>query len=63
MEYFEGKPVDYMGDGVYVVFDGYGIELRANDHKNPTDTIYLEPEVFKNLVNFDKKMKEYKNEI
>lgn len=36
---------DYLGDGVYADFDGYGITLKANDHENPTDTIYLEPEV------------------
>lgn len=36
---------DYIGDGVYVVFDGYGFWLHANSHDNPTDRIYLEPQV------------------
>jgi hypothetical protein len=36
---------DYLGDGVYALFDGYGIWLHANDHLTPTDRIYLEPEV------------------
>ena len=36
-------PSDYLGDGVYAHFDGYGIELRANDLDAPTDVIYLEP--------------------
>ena len=40
---------DYLGDGVYVCFDGYQIELRANDMEAPTDVIYLEPEVVRAL--------------
>ena len=43
---------DYLGDGVYVIFDGYGIQLRANDARHPTDTIYLEPEVLEALNRF-----------
>ena len=38
-------PATYCGDGVYAIFDGYGIWLHANDHKNPSDRIYLEPDV------------------
>lgn len=45
-------PASYIGDGVYAIFDGFGIWLHANDHRFPTDKIYLEPEVFKSLVNF-----------
>ena len=48
-------PKDYLGDGVYAIFDGYGIWLHANDHLNPTDRIYLEPEVFKALGRFDER--------
>lgn len=44
----------YLGDGVYAYFDGYGIELQANDPYNPTDTIYLEPIVLGALVEFFK---------
>lgn len=43
---------DYLGDGVYGLFDGFGIWLHANDHKNPTDRIYLEPKVLKSLKGF-----------
>lgn len=42
---------DYIGDGVYVRFDGYGIELRANDPNSP-HVIYLEPEVLEALNRF-----------
>lgn len=45
---------EHIGDGVYVKAgpEIYGIVLMANDHRNPTDTIYLEPSVMKALVEF-----------
>jgi hypothetical protein len=51
---FEGAmcPAEYLGDGVYAIFDGAGIWLHANDHKNPTDRIYLEPTVMEALKRF-----------
>jgi hypothetical protein len=45
-------PASYIGDGVYAIFDGFGIWLHANDHRFPTDKIYLEPQVFNALVAF-----------
>jgi len=42
----------YCGEGVYAIFDGYGIWLHANDLKNPTDKIYLEPSVLCSLNRF-----------
>ncbi len=41
---------EYIGDGVYFMFDGYGVWLHANSHDNPTDKIYLEPSVLNALV-------------
>ena len=32
----------YLGDGVYAIFDGYVVELRANDPVNPTDRMFLD---------------------
>jgi hypothetical protein len=32
----------YIGDGVYVEYDGYHIVLKANDPNHPTDKIYLD---------------------
>ena len=52
------KPVEYLGDGVYVEYDGFGFMLLANDHENPTDKVYLEPEVLKALNGFVEKSKE-----
>jgi len=32
----------YIGDGVYLHFDGFGFELRANHHETPTDRVYID---------------------
>ena len=44
----------YLGDGLYVRFDGYQYELRANDLENPTDTVYLEPKEVEAFFKFVK---------
>jgi len=53
---FQGvkRPASYIGDGVYAIFDGFGIWLHANDHQHPTDKVYLEPQVLRDLIAFDK---------
>ena len=43
---------DYIGDGVYALFDGYGIWLYANDPERPSDKIYIEPCVLDSLNKF-----------
>ena len=45
---------DYIGDGVYVRFDGYHIWLAANDHHN--ETVALEPEVFAGLLRYARRI-------
>jgi hypothetical protein len=40
----------YLGDGVYVSFDGYQIWLAANHHENKV--IALEPHVFARLCEY-----------
>ena len=47
----------YIGDGVYAGFDGFGIWLYANSHDHPTERIYLEPEVYQQLVRFVEDLK------
>lgn len=51
---FEEIQKKYLGDGVYAIYDGYGIWLYANDHREEfaTDKIYLGPEVFDALKRF-----------
>lgn len=48
----------YLGDGVYVSFDGYQIWLAVNDHNNKV--VALDPNVLKNLSNY---IENLKNEI
>jgi sulfur transfer complex TusBCD TusB component (DsrH family) len=40
----------YLGDGVYVSFDGYQIWLAVNHHENKV--IALEPDVFARLCEY-----------
>ena len=49
---------DYIGDGVYVVFDGYAItlDLRAQAAVVPVTKIMLEPLVFAGLVRFKERV-------
>lgn len=42
----------YLGDGVYVELENGMIKLTAEDGIRATDTIYLEPEVYRALVNW-----------
>jgi hypothetical protein len=60
----DGQPATYLGDGVYALYDGTGVWLRANDHRVglATDKIYLEPIVLRNLNTFFENVnKEEKN--
>ena len=51
--------VEYLGDGLYVKFDGYGINLLANSHEQPTDVVYLEPEVLTKFFSYVEKLKNF----
>ena len=43
---------EYIGDGCYADYDGYGIVLTTSDGFTDTNTIVLEPYVFKALVEY-----------
>lgn len=43
--------MDHVGDGVYASFNGYSIEVRVNDHRNPV-AVTLDPQVLQGLVNY-----------
>lgn len=49
------KNRDYLGDGVYVRWDGFALHLAANHHNN--EVIVLEPLVLEALNRFYKRMK------
>ena len=42
----------YLGDGVYVSFDGYGLWLTTENGIETTNRIYLEPSVYANLRDY-----------
>jgi hypothetical protein len=44
--------VEYLGDAVYAIADGYGILLRVGDHRSEFGQIRLEPEVLIALNKF-----------
>ena len=52
----------YLGDSVYADFDGYGVTLTTENGliNDPSNTIYLQPEVVAVLNLFLKKQKEPK---
>jgi hypothetical protein len=43
---------EYLGDGAYAEFDGYGIRLTTENGYETTNTIYLEPITYQSLVLF-----------
>jgi len=60
MQMIDGVPHSYIGDGVYAIFDGYGIWLRTGDHREQlcSNQIYLEPSVYKELIDFKRHIEE-----
>jgi len=48
---------EYLGDGAYVDFDGFALVLTAENGVEATDTIVLEPEVWKQLVDYVERLK------
>lgn len=40
----------YIGDGVYVGFDGYHVTIAVNHHENIV--AYFEPEIMINLIDY-----------
>lgn len=48
----------YIGDGVYVDFDGFAIVLTTENGIGATNTIVLEPEVYGSLVRYVEQLKE-----
>jgi hypothetical protein len=57
---YEEKPDktrSYLGDGVYVRYDGHALIVTTEDGVHVTNTIILEPHVFHSLVEYVDKLK------
>ena len=44
--------VTHLGDGLYATFDGYGIALSVNDHRNPPVAYIDGPSSMAALIRF-----------
>ena len=51
MSYPDEKNTEHLGDGIYATFDGFGLEIRVNDHRSNA-VAYLEPAVVAELSRF-----------
>lgn len=47
---------EYIGDNVYVDYDGWDIILTTENGEPASNTIVLEPEVMKKLIDYTKKV-------
>lgn len=43
---------EYLGDSVYVAWDGFMLTLTTDNGYGPTNTVHLEPAVYQALVEF-----------
>lgn len=49
---------EYIGDAVYVAYDGFGVVLTTEDGYSVTNRIVLEPEVWEALEGYVTRLKE-----
>jgi len=49
---------DYLGDSVYVSFDGFALVLTTENGMYASNTIVLEPEVYSDLVRYVARIKD-----
>lgn len=47
----------YLGDSVYVEFDGFGLTLTTENGIGASNTIYLEPGIFDALTDYVEHLK------
>ncbi len=52
----------YLGDGAYIDFDGYNYILTAENGIYATDTVYLEPSVLRNFLQYIERINALINE-
>lgn len=47
---------EYLGDGLYVEFDGYQLKLAASNGQCDQDTVYLESSVLRALIEYARRV-------
>jgi hypothetical protein len=52
-----GLKPEYLGDGLYVKYDGIQFCLMANHHEYPSDKVYLEDKVLENFFEYINKIR------
>lgn len=53
----------YLGDSVYVDFDGYNLVLTTENGMGPSNTIIIEPPVYYALVRYAESLREKAQEL
>ena len=56
----EGAMKQYLGDSVYVDFDGLMMTLTTENGRTPSNTIHLESQVYKALQEYVERLQETK---
>lgn len=51
-------PKEYLGDGLYVHFDGYQVVLSAFNGIEDTNTVYLDSSVLRAFLEYIERLKE-----
>ena len=54
---------EYLGDSVYVDFDGFHIVLTTDNGLGPTNTIALDDHVYANLLRYVERLKKHIQEL
>lgn len=49
----------YIGDSVYVAWNGYDYTLTTENGMGPSNTIILDPDIFRELVRFVERCDEF----
>jgi hypothetical protein len=50
---------EYLGDGLYATFDGWGIWLTAEDGVSVQNKVYLEPHVLKTFDEYVARLRQF----
>lgn len=51
-------PIEYIGDSVYIRFDGYSFVIYTDNGNGAENEIYLEPDMIEEITNYADKVRE-----